>query len=103
MFAPALLAVAARGRMTRNSVNSPGWVSTSIEATCCLTTKPQPSHAYAWSGSLRAICPRFAIEVRSGRGRLWHQAYPIREQPYSQLDDCDFLSWHQNRTFRPEI
>ena len=103
MFAPALLAVAARGRMTRNSLNSPGWVSTSIEPACCLTTVSQLSHAYPWSGSLRAICPRFAIEVRSGPGRLWHQAYPIREQPYSQLDDCDFLSWHQNRTFRPEI
>ena len=37
MFAPALLAVAARGRITLNSVNSPCRVSTSIDPACCLT------------------------------------------------------------------
>jgi hypothetical protein len=37
IFAPALLAVAARGRMTLNSVNSTGRVSTSIDPACCLT------------------------------------------------------------------
>src|SRR5258707_2924112 len=31
LSAPALLAVAMRGRMTMNSVNSPGWLSYSIE------------------------------------------------------------------------
>jgi hypothetical protein len=45
-------------------------------------------------GGLRAICPRFAIEVRSGSRKLQHQAYPIRGQPYRQLDDCDLRSWH---------
>lgn len=29
--------VAERGIMTLNSVNSPGWVSTSIDPACCLT------------------------------------------------------------------
>src|SRR5258705_1839147 len=36
--APALPVAAVRGRMTLNSVNSPGWVSTSIDPPCCLTT-----------------------------------------------------------------
>src|SRR6266478_5551624 len=34
LSAPALLVAALRGRMTRNSVNSPGWVSTSIVLSC---------------------------------------------------------------------
>ena len=38
VFAPALLVAAVRGSTTLNSVNSPGWVSTSIDPACCLTT-----------------------------------------------------------------
>src|SRR5436190_24370900 len=38
LSAPALLVAAMRGRMTLNSVNSPGWVSTSIDPPCCFTT-----------------------------------------------------------------
>src|SRR5215211_7116251 len=38
LSAPALFVAAMRGRMTLNSVNSPGRVSTSIEPPCCLTT-----------------------------------------------------------------
>ena len=36
-FAPALPRTALRGRMTLNSVNSPGTVSTSMDPECCLT------------------------------------------------------------------
>src|SRR5712671_3175876 len=38
LSAPALLVAAMRGRMTLNSVNSPGRVSTSIDPACCLMT-----------------------------------------------------------------
>src|SRR6266403_975659 len=38
LSAPALLVGAMRGRMTLNSLNSPGRVSTSIDPPCCLTT-----------------------------------------------------------------
>jgi hypothetical protein len=37
LSAPGLLWAAIRGRITLNSVNSPGRVSTSIEPACCLT------------------------------------------------------------------
>jgi hypothetical protein len=37
LYAPALPVAAMRGRMTLNSVNSPGRVSTSIDPACCLT------------------------------------------------------------------
>src|SRR4029450_5935228 len=38
LSAPALPVAAMRGRMTLNSVNSPGRVSTSIDPACCLAT-----------------------------------------------------------------